>query len=66
MRFDMFYELAVPKFTGLSEREVYDHSLEEIALADAAGFDGVWLVEHHFFREYSHCPAPEVVFGAIS
>jgi alkanesulfonate monooxygenase SsuD/methylene tetrahydromethanopterin reductase-like flavin-dependent oxidoreductase (luciferase family) len=66
MRFDMFYELAVPKFTGLSEREVYDHSLEEIALADAAGFDGVWLVEHHFFREYSHCAAPEVVFGAIS
>jgi alkanesulfonate monooxygenase SsuD/methylene tetrahydromethanopterin reductase-like flavin-dependent oxidoreductase (luciferase family) len=66
MRFDMFYELAVPEFTGLSEREVYEHSLEEIALADQAGFDGVWLVEHHFFREYSHCPAPEVVFGAIS
>jgi alkanesulfonate monooxygenase SsuD/methylene tetrahydromethanopterin reductase-like flavin-dependent oxidoreductase (luciferase family) len=66
MRFDMFYELAVPEFTGLSEREVYEHSLDEIALADAAGFDGVWLVEHHFFREYSHCPAPEVVFGAIS
>ena len=66
MRFDMFYELAVPQFTGLSEREVYEHSLDEIALADGAGFDGVWLVEHHFFREYSHCPAPEVIFGAIS
>ena len=66
MRFDMFYELAVPQFTGLSEREVYEHSLDEIALADSAGFDGVWLVEHHFFREYSHCPAPEVLFGAIS
>ena len=66
MRFDMFYELAVPKFTGLTEREVYGHSLDEIALADSAGFDGVWLVEHHFFREYSHCPAPEVIFGAIS
>jgi len=66
MRFDMFYELAVPKFTGLTEHEVYRHSLDEIALADQAGFDGVWLVEHHFFREYSHCPAPEVVFGAIT
>jgi alkanesulfonate monooxygenase SsuD/methylene tetrahydromethanopterin reductase-like flavin-dependent oxidoreductase (luciferase family) len=66
MRLDLFYELAVPEFTGYTEREVYDHSLEEIALADRAGFDGVWLVEHHFFREYSHCPAPEVVFGAIS
>jgi alkanesulfonate monooxygenase SsuD/methylene tetrahydromethanopterin reductase-like flavin-dependent oxidoreductase (luciferase family) len=66
MRFDMFYELAVPAFTGLTEREVYSNSLDEIALADQAGFDGVWLVEHHFFREYSHCPAPEVVFGAIT
>ncbi len=66
MRFDLFYELAVPKFTGYTEREVYEHSLEEIALADRAGLDGVWLVEHHFFREYSHCPAPEVVFGAIT
>jgi alkanesulfonate monooxygenase SsuD/methylene tetrahydromethanopterin reductase-like flavin-dependent oxidoreductase (luciferase family) len=66
VRFDLFYELAVPKFTGYTEREVYDHSLEEFALADRAGFDGVWLVEHHFFREYSHCPSPEVVFGAIT
>src|SRR5207244_372707 len=66
MRFDLFYELAVPRFTGLTEREVYEHSLDEIALADSAGFDGVWLVEHHFFREYSHCPAPEVIFGAVS
>lgn len=66
MRFDMFYELAVPEFAGVSERDVYHHSLDEIALADQAGFDGVWLVEHHFFREYSHCPAPEVMFGAIS
>jgi alkanesulfonate monooxygenase SsuD/methylene tetrahydromethanopterin reductase-like flavin-dependent oxidoreductase (luciferase family) len=66
VRFDLFYELAVPRFTGYTEKEVYDHSLEEIALADRAGFDGVWLVEHHFFREYSHCPAPEVVFGAVT
>ncbi len=66
MRFDMFYELAVPEFTGLTEREVLHQTLEEIALADQAGFDGVWLVEHHFFRGYSHCPAPETMFGAIT
>ena len=66
MRFDMFYELAVPDFTGLTEREVLHQSLDEMALADEAGFDGTWLVEHHFFRQYSHCPAPEVMFGAIS
>jgi alkanesulfonate monooxygenase SsuD/methylene tetrahydromethanopterin reductase-like flavin-dependent oxidoreductase (luciferase family) len=66
MRFDLFYELAVPEFTGLTEREVIHQALEQIALADQAGFDGVWLVEHHFFRGYSHCPAPETMFGAIS
>jgi alkanesulfonate monooxygenase SsuD/methylene tetrahydromethanopterin reductase-like flavin-dependent oxidoreductase (luciferase family) len=66
MRFDMFYELAVPDFTGYSERDVYHHALDEIALADQAGFDGAWAVEHHFFRQYSHCPAPEVFLSAIS
>lgn len=66
MRFDLFYELAVPEFAGLTERQVLAQSLDEIAAADQAGFDGVWLVEHHFYREYSHCPAPEVMMAAIS
>jgi alkanesulfonate monooxygenase SsuD/methylene tetrahydromethanopterin reductase-like flavin-dependent oxidoreductase (luciferase family) len=66
MRFDLFHELAVPKFMGYSERDVHRQTLDEIAFADEAGFDGVWLVEHHFQPEFSHCPAPEVLFGAIS
>jgi alkanesulfonate monooxygenase SsuD/methylene tetrahydromethanopterin reductase-like flavin-dependent oxidoreductase (luciferase family) len=66
MRFDLFYELSVPDFAGLTEREVIRQSLDEIALADEAGLDGVWLVEHHFYRQYSHCPSPEVMMGAIS
>ena len=66
MRFDLFYEFAVPEFTGLGDREVFDQSLAEIALADGAGFDGVWVVEHHFYRQYSHSSAPETIMGAIS
>jgi alkanesulfonate monooxygenase SsuD/methylene tetrahydromethanopterin reductase-like flavin-dependent oxidoreductase (luciferase family) len=66
MRFDLFYELSVPTFAGLSDREVFRQSLDEIAQADEAGFDGVWLVEHHFYGEYSHCPSPEVMMGAIT
>ncbi len=66
MRFDLFYEFAVPEFTGLGDREVFAQSLDEIALADRAGFDGVWLVEHHFYRQYSHSSAPETIMGAIS
>jgi len=66
MRFDLFHGLAVPKFMGYSERDVHRQTLDEIALADEAGFDGVWLVEHHFQPGLSHCPAPEVLFGAIT
>jgi alkanesulfonate monooxygenase SsuD/methylene tetrahydromethanopterin reductase-like flavin-dependent oxidoreductase (luciferase family) len=28
--------------------EVYAHALEESRLADALGFEAVWLAEHHF------------------
>ena len=31
-----------------------------------SGFDYFWTVEHHFLKEFSHCPAPEVLYGAIS
>jgi len=30
------------------------------------GFDYFWTVEHHFLNEFSHCSAPEVLYGAIS
>jgi alkanesulfonate monooxygenase SsuD/methylene tetrahydromethanopterin reductase-like flavin-dependent oxidoreductase (luciferase family) len=41
-------------------------ALDQIATADQAGFDGVWLAEHHFQRQFSHSSAPEVVMGAIT
>jgi len=37
-----------------------------VELADEVGFDYFWTVEHHFLREFSHCSAPEVLYGAIS
>ena len=30
------------------------------------GFDYFWTVEHHFLNEFSHCSAPEVLYGALS
>ena len=66
VKIDLFYELAVPGHSGRDEARVYGETLEEIALADRLGFDGVWLVEHHFTREYSHSSAPEVMLGAVS
>jgi alkanesulfonate monooxygenase SsuD/methylene tetrahydromethanopterin reductase-like flavin-dependent oxidoreductase (luciferase family) len=66
MRFDVFYELAVPEHAGRSESAVLHDTLDEIALADSLGFDTAWLVEHHFMREYSHSSAPEVFLAAAS
>ena len=66
MRFDLFYELAVPEFAQTSEREVIRQALDQIAAADQAGFDGVWLAEHHFQRQFSHSSAPDVLMGAIT
>ena len=33
---------------------------------EAAGFDYVWFVEHHFLTTFSSSPCPEVIFGALS
>src|SRR5437763_17213158 len=64
MRFDLFYEFALP--AGGTEREVIREALEQIAVADQAGLDGAWFAEHHFQGGFSHPSAPEVVMGAAS
>jgi alkanesulfonate monooxygenase SsuD/methylene tetrahydromethanopterin reductase-like flavin-dependent oxidoreductase (luciferase family) len=66
MKVDLFYEIAVPRDAGRDEASVYADTLDEIALADRLGFDGVWLVEHHFTREYSHSSAPDLMLAAAS
>ncbi|MHB8254762.1 MAG: LLM class flavin-dependent oxidoreductase [Acidiferrobacter sp.] len=66
MEFDLFYELAVPRFVGRSERQVYEETLEEITLADRLGFHTVWLTEHHFMPEYGHSSAPDLFLAAAA
>jgi alkanesulfonate monooxygenase SsuD/methylene tetrahydromethanopterin reductase-like flavin-dependent oxidoreductase (luciferase family) len=66
MRFDLFYELAIPAGSGRSEAAAYSNTLAEIALADALGYGCAWLVEHHFMREYSHVSKPELVLAAAA
>jgi alkanesulfonate monooxygenase SsuD/methylene tetrahydromethanopterin reductase-like flavin-dependent oxidoreductase (luciferase family) len=64
MRFDLFYELALPG--GATEREVIGQALDQIAAADQIGLDGVWFAEHHFQRGFSSSSAPEVVMAAAT
>ena len=67
MRFGLFYEHQLPRpWDPDSERRILADALEQIEIADRAGFDFVWLVEHHFMEEYSHSSAPEVFLGAAS
>jgi len=67
MQFGMFYEIQVPKpWHETKEFETYQQVLNQVQLADEVGFDTFWTVEHHFLTEFSHCSAPEVLYGAIS
>jgi alkanesulfonate monooxygenase SsuD/methylene tetrahydromethanopterin reductase-like flavin-dependent oxidoreductase (luciferase family) len=74
MKLDLLYELHSVKPWGKphpygqreAEQKTYFDALEQVKLADKVGFGTAWFVEHHFREPTSHCPAPEVVIGALS
>lgn len=67
MKFDLLYELQMPKpHDADSEYRCYHEALEQIVLADQLGYDTVWEVEHHFLTEFAHSSAPEVFLAAVS
>src|SRR5262245_49861727 len=74
MKLDILYEVDAPKPWGAPhphgqrerERRAYYEALAQIELADSLGFHTIWAVEHHFREGRSHCPAPEVLLGALS
>ncbi|MCH8987860.1 MAG: LLM class flavin-dependent oxidoreductase [Chloroflexi bacterium] len=67
MKFGMMYEIQIPEphYPGI-ERDRYHQLMAQVELGDQVGFDYFWTVEHHFLNEFSHCSAPEVLYGAIS
>jgi len=67
MQFGLMYEIQIPQphYPGI-ERDVYKQVLAQVILAEEMGFSHFWTVEHHFLTEFSHCPAPEVLYGAVS
>jgi alkanesulfonate monooxygenase SsuD/methylene tetrahydromethanopterin reductase-like flavin-dependent oxidoreductase (luciferase family) len=60
VRFDVF--LLAGQFPGTSHREALRNALSYAETAEAAGFDGVWIAEHHFLS-YGVCPSA-VAFAA--
>lgn len=64
VEFASFYQL--PAWTGQVPAQRYRDTLDQIALADDLGLDGVWLAELHFQPDYSVMPAPLLVAAAAS
>jgi hypothetical protein len=65
--FGLLYEIEVPKpWTDRSEIDTYRQVFAQVELAEEMDFSHFWTVEHHFLTEFSHCSAPEVLYGAIS
>ncbi|MET0704997.1 MAG: LLM class flavin-dependent oxidoreductase [Mycobacterium sp.] len=67
MKISLFYEFPLPRpWSETDEHELFQHGLDEVELADKAGFSTVWLTEHHFLEEYCHSTAPEMFLAAAS
>ena len=67
MKFGLMYEIQIPEphYPGIVQ-DTYKQVIAQVMLAEEMGFDHFWTVEHHFLTEFSYCPAPEVLYGAIS
>ena len=67
MKFGLMYEIQIPEphYPGI-EQDTYKQVIAQVMLAEEMGFEHFWTVEHHFLTEFSYCPAPEVLYGAIS
>src|SRR5262249_48899561 len=67
MKFDLLYELQMPKpHDRRSEWRCYHEALEQIELADRLRYRTGGEVEHHFLTEFAHSSAPEVFLAAVS
>jgi alkanesulfonate monooxygenase SsuD/methylene tetrahydromethanopterin reductase-like flavin-dependent oxidoreductase (luciferase family) len=67
MKLGLLYEIQIPKpWTPGIEARTYGEVIDQVVLADKLGWSHVWAVEHHLLPQWSHCPAPEVLFGALS
>jgi alkanesulfonate monooxygenase SsuD/methylene tetrahydromethanopterin reductase-like flavin-dependent oxidoreductase (luciferase family) len=67
VKFDIFCEIQrAGVSTPEQERKLLADTIEEARVADAAGFETWWQVEHHGAPEFSYSAAPEVVLTMIA
>lgn len=56
--------LLAPQFPGQSHAAVLDGTVAAAVAAEAAGFDDVWIAEHHFIS-YGVCPSALTMAGYL-
>ena len=69
MRFSLLYEIALPielEEQGKTESDSFWEAVEQIVYAEEMGFDGIWLVEHHFLEDLSRSSNNECFLAAIA
>ena len=67
VKFGIFYEHQIPRpWTRDSEFLQFQNALTQVEVADRAGYDYAWMVEHHFLEEYSHGSSPTAFLSAAS
>ena len=67
MDFALFYEIPVPQPWGPDSDHIADkNTVAQAVHGEKSGFTSFWTVEHHFLDEYSHCSAPDALYGAIA
>src|SRR6266581_4269137 len=64
MNFGLLTECYVRE--GKSHTQAFDDSFEQIAAAEALGFDSVWVVEQHFRPWSATIASPMVMASAIA
>ncbi len=62
MRIGLF--LLAARFPGQSDAEVLRRTVDAAVTAEIAGFDGVWIAEHHFMS-YGLCPSATTLAGYL-
>jgi alkanesulfonate monooxygenase SsuD/methylene tetrahydromethanopterin reductase-like flavin-dependent oxidoreductase (luciferase family) len=64
IRLALRYDMRAPSF-GASASALYAAALDQTAIADVAGFDVVYLAEHHG-AEDGYCPSPMTLAAAMA
>lgn len=64
VNFGLWYDFRNPEQWRQPFGRMYEQYLDQIANAEAIGFDSVWLTEHHFCDD-GYTPSPLVIAAAI-